>query len=152
MWDQKYSLMWRWMISKRATTERPKGKTNDDVRCWTKIYSWLTACRSLLRKFFADENFLLYSSFYLSSNLNQRLKYLLYLDSSQRSFETWFCTSPDCFQVDFKPLTPTSFLAPDRLFASRVKRSSVGLFFGVSLHHNHIRSHAQDAQFNLVCS
>ena len=35
-------------------------QTSDDRRL-TKIYSWRTAWRSLLTKFFADENFLLYS-------------------------------------------------------------------------------------------
>ena len=35
-------------------------QTSDD-RCLTKINSWRTAWRSLLTKFFADKNFLLYS-------------------------------------------------------------------------------------------
>ena len=49
------------MISKRATTEQ---QPSDD-RCLTKINSWRTAWRSLLTKFSADENFLLYSSILL---------------------------------------------------------------------------------------
>ena len=44
-------------FSKR--TERPK--TKRVIRRLTKINSWRTAWRSLLTKFFADENFLLYS-------------------------------------------------------------------------------------------
>ena len=50
VWDQKNLWMWRWRISKRL---RP----ND--RWLTKINFWRTAWRSLLTKFFADENVLL---------------------------------------------------------------------------------------------
>ena len=46
---------------KPKSDDRTTEEQTSDDRCLTKINSWRTAWRSLLTKFFADENFLLYS-------------------------------------------------------------------------------------------
>ena len=48
------------MNDKQKSHDRTAEEQTSDDQYLTKINSWWTAWRSLLKKFFADENFLLY--------------------------------------------------------------------------------------------
>ena len=86
-----------------------KEQTSDD-RLLTKINSWRTAWRSLLTKFFADENFLLYSRkeipkylppFSFSFNVKIRLLFLLHFLAILKDFWlfSFLATVPGLFPL-----------------------------------------------------
>ena len=52
--------------------------------------------------------------------INLRPKHSLYLDSTRREFESWFCASPDCFLADLKPSTSVRIPCLADVFASWV--------------------------------
>ena len=96
---------------KQKSAERTTGEQMSNDRCLTKINSWRAAWWSLLTKFFADENFLLYSSWPAVESVGQSLSQLVSLrvshsvietvgESSSQSISHWVCRTQN---LAYKP-------------------------------------------------
>ena len=96
---------------KQKSDERTTGEQMSNDRCLMKINSWRAAWWSLLTKFFADENFLLYSSRPVVESVGQSLSQLVSLrvshsvietvgESSSQSISHWVCRTQN---LAYKP-------------------------------------------------